>query len=503
MSDDPKRALDTEPTPETGECNAQHASSQVGPSHAQLEEAIRSVKTTSPDSPATVESIIEPGDTKPLAEGVGQPSIETPPADQENTQATGDEPAVPAPATVYTPPKPATWGVKEPEEPWCPAAIEIDLGSTQRYEHEVRYASDFGDGWKVAAASKRGRMHAHHGTFREDALWGSMGKLFSFSVVCDGAGSSKLSRIGSEYTARTLSQLIENELNNHEADLAKCSKESLPANLRTILHHCLDSVSRSLISIAEKSGTAPKDFRCTVLTALHYRHSTGGILLFANVGDGFIGVKRKGKAAERVGTSDSGAFSGEVTCFMPDPPICEFYKKSLEENTPIPDEEIEAYILCTDGIEDPFFPIHRNVDAIFTQLTNGYSDPLQDVSYPTGQEPTSVVRSEKPGEELLKWLSFEKRGENDDRTIALIYRKELSLAQNEEIPLKSEHLSEALVRDRQENESINQSYLSKLSHLNLWPMIVGGILILGALLIGILIGLKMGGAPKTLTLPGT
>lgn len=504
MSDDPKRAQDPEASSVSGESNEQSGPpAEVGSSHAQLEEALRSVKSSSSDSPATDESIVASGSTKLLGEGVAEPSIEAPPDGPGNIQATENEPAVPVPAPVYTPPKPATWTVKEPEEPWCPAEIEIVLVPAQRYEHEVRYSSDFGEGWKVAAASKRGRMHAHHGTFREDALWGSMGKLFSFSVVCDGAGSSTLSRIGSEYTARTLSQLVENELNNHEADLAKCSKESLPTNLRTILYHCLDSVSRGLISIAEKAGMAPKDFRCTVLTALHYRHSTGGIILFANVGDGFIGVKRKGKAAERVGTSDSGAFSGEVTCFMPDPQICEFYKKSLEENAPISDEEIESYMLCTDGIEDPFFPVHRNMEAIFTQLLNGYEEPVQDVSYPVGQEPSSVFRSDKPGEELLKWLSFEKRGENDDRTITLIYRKELSIAQDEQTHVQAKHLSEVTDDEIKENGSIIQSRISKFSHMNLWSMIVGGIIILGALLIGILIGLKIGGDSKPIILPGT
>jgi len=327
--------------------------------------------------------------------------------------------------------RPAAWEVKEPTDSWCPASLEDDIGIRLDYLHDRCWSSTFGPGWKIAAATKRGRMHAHQGTFREDALWGATSESFTFFTVCDGAGSSKLSRIGSEYTARKLSELVRTELQAHQKDISKCSKESLPLNLRVILHHCVDSVARDLVSLADKSGLEPKDFRCTVLTVLHYRHQTGGILLFGNVGDGFLAVKRKGQPAERIGTSDSGAFSGEVTCFMPDPPVSEFYRKSLEENAPIPEEDVEAYILCTDGIEDPFFPVHRNVVSIFDQLFEGYQESIQDVKYPNGQEPKSVIRSSDPGLELLKWLSFEKRGENDDRTITLIYREELALLPGE------------------------------------------------------------------------
>ena len=329
---------------------------------------------------------------------------------------------------VSTSLRPATWVINEPREPWCPvvlAGLEERLGIKSDYNNELSYSINFGGDWLLAAATKRGRMHAHHGTHREDALWGALNSRFSFSCVCDGAGSSKLSRVGSEFTVRTLSRLVNEELVKYQSDILNCSKESLPVNLRAILNLCVDTVARELIGLAYKSGMEPKDFRCTVLTSLHYRHPTGGIFLFGNVGDGFLAVKREGRKAERIGTSDSGAFSGEVTCFMPDHQVTEFYRTSLDNNPIIADEDIEAYMLCTDGIEDPFFPIHRTVGEIFSQLFEGFQKPINDVRYPEGAKPSSIIHASAPGEELLKWLSFEKRGENDDRTIALIYRKSL------------------------------------------------------------------------------
>jgi serine/threonine protein phosphatase PrpC len=337
---------------------------------------------------------------------------------------TEDESSANQPQHGFTTLKPATWRIEQPQESWCPNGLESELGFEPHYEHESKHSRDIGNHWRMASASKRGRMHAHNGTFREDALGFSVKDNFSFYCVCDGAGSSKLSRIGSEYTVQILCKLVQAELLAHENDIVKCSQESLPVNLRAILHLCLDTVARRLVALAEKAEMEPRDFRCTVLTVLHYRHPTGGIFLFGNVGDGFTAVKRKGFPAERVGTSDSGAFSGEVTCFMPDPQVTEFYRTSLEGNAPIPEDEVEAYMLCTDGVEDPFFPVHRTVDEIYNQITHGFQSSIKDVTYPEGSEPSSVIRAACPGEELLKWLSFEKRGENDDRTIIFVYRND-------------------------------------------------------------------------------
>jgi serine/threonine protein phosphatase PrpC len=389
--------------------------------------------------------------------------------------------------------KPAVWEVKEPTEKWWPDTLANDSGIGSDYKHELTFFSKYGNDWMFAAATKRGRMHAHHGTYREDALWGSLGNNFSFTCVCDGAGSSKLSRIGSQYTAKKLSELVQKELAAHQRDILQCSKESLPNNLRSILHYCLDSVQRGLLDIAAQGGIPPKEFRCTVLTTLHYRHPSGGILLCGNVGDGFIAVKCKDQAAIRVGTSDSGAFSGEVACFMPDPEVANYYKKSLEENVPIPDDNLEAYILCTDGVEDPFFPIHRTVDDIYIQLLDGYTASIKEVSYPLGAEPSSVFRAKEPGEELLKWLSFEKRGENDDRTIAVIYHN--VLGQNSVIKDLSEQeptLEETSTSIHQESAKLISTPRDTAKLQLLLAMIVGALIVACAFILGLILGQRIG-----------
>ena len=336
--------------------------------------------------------------------------------------------ALAAPAVPQDTPKPATWKNLEPSDPWCPIELKEDLGFTIDYKNEFQISEESQLGYVVTAATKRGRMHAHYGTHREDAFAFRHEKDFSIYCVCDGAGSSKLSRIGAEFTARNFCNFVGENLLAHGPEIQKCSKESLSKNLNTVLHKGIYTVAEKLVAFATKSSLPPKDFRCTVLTILHYQHPSGGWFVFGNVGDGFLALKRKDSPAERIGLSDRGAFAGQVLCFMPDQTVpgqtvSDFYIKSLENIPLVSAEEVETVMLCTDGIEDPFFPIHKTIPDLYQQLSDGFKEPLCDVTYPDGQKPSSVFNAEKPGEELLKWLGFEKRGENDDRTIMIIKKK--------------------------------------------------------------------------------
>ena len=50
----------------------------------------------------------------------------------------------------------------------------------------------------------------------------------------------------------------------------------------------------------------------------------------------------------------------------------------------------------------------------------------------------AIFRAGNPSEELLKWLGFEKRGENDDRTIMVVYHKSLRTEKLKEITTAAE-----------------------------------------------------------------
>jgi len=92
-------------------------------------------------------------------------------------------------------------------------------------------------------------------------------------------------------------------------------------------------------------------------------------------GDGAILVLHKDQSTRRIGEADSGQFSGEVSCFVPDDNARDKAKKI---DFIAPADAIECVLLCTDGIEDPFFPIAKKAGDLFRQLYAGVSEPLKD-----------------------------------------------------------------------------------------------------------------------------
>ena len=171
-----------------------------------------------------------------------------------------------------------------------------------------------------------------------------------------------------------------------------------------------------LNQIAEKAAFLPKDFRCTLLCAVLYMGTRADVALTSQVGDGFFaGLSRDGQA-RRYGSSDSGSYSGQVTCFVPDADALNHAARirSIEL------ADLEALILCSDGIEDPYYPLEKNAAAIFRQLCDGEANSLP--GFEAAKLPGPVIGDVSARERLAQWLAFEKKGENDDRTILIVHR---------------------------------------------------------------------------------
>ncbi len=70
-----------------------------------------------------------------------------------------------------------------------------------------------GDGYKIIAASRRGRSHAHEGTFRDDDFSIKITDSgWDILIVADGAGSAKFSREGSRLACSTASKYLEEKI---------------------------------------------------------------------------------------------------------------------------------------------------------------------------------------------------------------------------------------------------------------------------------------------------
>jgi hypothetical protein len=376
--------------------------------------------------PAHAPPLNPPADAVPS----GQPDDSSETVGEGNSAPSEAESSVvaPPPVPVQAPLKPAAWQEKDAGE-WFPEGFRAHLPLLEGYVYNDHFECEFAGpaGWRILAATRRGRLHAHRGAHREDAVRFAVGRDFIILCVSDGAGSCQYSRIGSELTCRTVVAELEKELAGHGADFGALDREALATRIATRIASAIVEATKAAVNalgeIARCTESTPKDFRCTLLTTVFYLGSQESFALASQVGDGFFaGLGRDGQA-RRYGVSDSGAYSGEVTCFVPD-------AEALNHAARIHSIDLaglEAFVAATDGIEDPFYPLEKNAGALFRQLYYADEDPLP--GFEAKQATGPVIGSELARERLAAWLAFEKKGENDDRTIAIIYRESASARQ--------------------------------------------------------------------------
>lgn len=320
------------------------------------------------------------------------------------------------PASLPLPPPRAVWSVRAPAAPWCPdewhAALEAIapglLAATAPAVHEEAMGTAVAHGaWHLVLASRRGRLHAHRGEHREDA--GAMGTLDGGWVVAvaDGAGSAAWSRLGSAIATHVVTRTFALRVLDGRA----------PASmLAPALRDAARDAYEALRTFADACQIAPRELRTTLLVvALHAGHV--GVL---QVGDGAMALRDRDGALVHPHTAATGDFSGEVAHFLPDEGSLPVLLASLQVHAA---DTVDAVVLATDGVEDPWYPFTRRGAALFDVLQHGCADVA---TLPDGLQlahSDSVTDQADPARALAEWLAFEKRGENDDRTLCLVERR--------------------------------------------------------------------------------
>jgi hypothetical protein len=313
-----------------------------------------------------------------------------------------------APAPVAAP----GWLDRAPVEPWCPAALEsaIPWGRDFRYADAASRLASGPAGWSLLGGTRRGRLHAHRGEFREDAFGLHAGDRCFVLAAADGAGSCRLSRIGAELTCRTAVRALATALQAPSAGIPE------PGGwLGAAAANAVTAAVEALTALANGAGIAAKEFRTTGLVAVWWDSPLGPLLACAQVGDGFIAVRRADGRVERAGAGDVSEFSGEVSCFIPDSGASERARAGVVLDA----TDITAVILATDGVEDPFYPVERTGPLLLSQLADGVTSSAPHFQR---QELHGPVFGPDGERELLRWLAFERRGENDDRTLVAAWR---------------------------------------------------------------------------------
>ncbi len=273
-------------------------------------------------------------------------------------------------------------------------------------------------GFRLQAASRRGRSHAHAGGFRDDAI--ALDFLaesgWAILAVADGAGSAPYARRGSELACVHALEGLKAHLAAGSLDevLSEIGEEDIAENtsLRAACYTALVenaawAAVEAIKAEAEKIEAETRDFSTTLLLTICKKVKAAYFFASFWVGDGAVGIYTAGAEAPLImGTPDGGEFAGQ-TRFLT--------SREVWQDGAIADrvyfhlvKDFTACILMTDGVSDPRF----ETDAGLLKQENW--DSLWD------ELPEAVKSGEGAPEALLQWLDFWAVGHHDDRSIAIL-----------------------------------------------------------------------------------
>lgn len=322
--------------------------------------------------------------------------------------------SVPTPSPTVPPEDPpprATWSVRDAEAPWCPAEwlphlLEAAPGliapGPAAPALEVTGDVARAGAWTLLAAARRGRLHAHRGEHREDAVALATDAAGWCAAVADGAGSAAWSRLGAAIATAVVTG-------------ATVRGIAAGAPLRVALETAATETQAALEQFRARTGLATRDLRTTLLVAA----AANGALGTLQVGDGIVVLLLADGSARRAHAGDGGEYSGEVTHFLPDPGALDQLRGSLAVHEA---GQVHGVFMASDGIDDPFHPVLRHAAALFAQVAGappGAGAPPATVHGVTAVTTTPAMGAPDPVAALGAWLGFEKRGENDDRTLCV------------------------------------------------------------------------------------
>ncbi len=247
-------------------------------------------------------------------------------------------------------------------------------------------------GWLIAGASVRGKMHAHYGTYREDAFTVGIADPWQIAVICDGAGSSALSRVGATVVCDALIAGVRRGLALHWH-----GDEAPNDQLRHVLLTGMIAARAALDLEAQRRGVHLTTLASTLLVLLHDPQQ--GYLATAQIGDGVLFAILANQQILALAEAQSGAHAGETIFFGDiDPNDWPGYLRVHRIHEPP-----TMLLAMTDGVADDLLPYSRYVPEVAEEILD------------------AVTRSD-PEAALLQVLRYEKPGSSDDRTLVALVR---------------------------------------------------------------------------------
>ncbi len=288
---------------------------------------------------------------------------------------------------------------EEPASEWKEQEPEDASDPVEPIAHDSRVIK----GWKLFGASRRGKSHAHVGTYREDAFSLAVkrrrrGPPWWALIVADGAGSCSLSRVGANLAVRTVCESLL---------AAERAKTAWPDRLNV-------AVAAALTALHEESDRREcdlKDLSCTLLALLYVfeKRGRGGIACTFQAGDGLIAHVDDGGLMQIIGVQEYEAFAG-ATHFLNSDYVQETWDSRFKylhcEKSPA------GFLVMSDGVADDLVPYETNGPIIVRELFDSRD-------------------AHDPGPALADVLAYEKRGSFDDRTLICALRSDTAFVEKE------------------------------------------------------------------------
>lgn len=277
----------------------------------------------------------------------------------------------------------------------------------------------------MVAASKRGRSHAHVGSFREDdfglTMQGPGG--WHIAIVADGAGSSRYSRWASQQVVASIradlhlalstqaDQGLDGLVGRYAAGEPDARNAILKLLYRPMAETCLTAANK-LAEFASSMKVEQRDFYSTAIVVATRRVNDGWFVTSFAVGDGAAAVlDLRKQTVLPLMDPDGGEFAGQTRFLVPSE-LTKSYEATQQRIHFEVVDDFDAIVLMTDGVSDPKFETDARL-LDYPVWESFWRDDLCTAVDLTS--PTAEISSQ-----LLSWLDFWSQGNHDDRTIALL-----------------------------------------------------------------------------------
>lgn len=293
----------------------------------------------------------------------------------------------------------------------------IDNGTEKHTEFHTKQAeTPFA---QVIGARVRGKMHKRDGTNCDDFFETAVSDDFVVAVVCDGAGSKPLSRIGSRVSSESACAFLKERLSElfvQSPELrpglgSKMDSAEFMDGCMKIVRLVQESASRALSAQKEKLAELSTDekyinalgrtpilqdmsatFLVAVIVPIETERGRETFVASLQIGDGCVcAIDSKADSQnclKLLGTPDSGAFLGE-TDFLSEKTT---RAEAVAAKTRVSRGQSDTILLMTDGVADDYFPAQPMIKRLYLDLClNGIFSMNGELT--EGEDPAPVFYS--------------------------------------------------------------------------------------------------------------